>query len=226
MLWYRAWLETRYRFLIALALLALFAVPLRSVPPQASNGVQAASISAAYIVAWMSLLFAGTGIATQTLRRGQARCVLFTLALPVSRLRLLVSRAVLGWLELAVGLGVMLACMWTLIPVIRENVTPADMLGYGITVLACSSGLYAINVLLVALFDEVWRFYLGIGVLGLLAWMPGHIPLPDAIDFFGAMVGRSPFITHSISWISVSFSMELAAILIFASWKVAQWREY
>lgn len=29
MLWYRAWLETRYRFLIALAALTLFVVPLR-----------------------------------------------------------------------------------------------------------------------------------------------------------------------------------------------------
>jgi len=226
MLWYRAWLETRYRFLIALALLALFAVPLRYLPAGQMNGVEAASISAAYVAAWMSLLFAGAGIGTQSMRKGQARCVLFTLALPVSRLRLLISRAVLGWFEMTVGLGVMLASMWTLIPVIRENVKPADMSGYAITMLACASGLYAINLLLSALFDDAWRVYLGMALLGVLAWIPVHVRVPDAMNLFGAIVGKSPFVTHSISWISVSFSMELAVILVLASWKIAQWREY
>ncbi len=221
MLWYRAWLETRYRFLIALALLALFIIPLRAIPVGQSTGILAPSISAAYVAAWMSLLFAGAGIATPSLRKGQGGCVLFTLALPVSRLRLLVSRAALGWLELLAGLALMFAAMWILVPIVRAVASPVDMLGYAITMTACASGLYAINLLFAALFSDAWRVYAGLIVLGLLVWIPAHVAVPDAMNLFGAVVGKSPFVTHSIPWISVSFSIELALILMFASWKVA-----
>lgn len=100
------------------------------------------------------------------------------------------------------------------------------MLAYALTVLVCASGVYSICVLLAAIFDDMWRFYVGMMVLAALAWIPSRIRVPDAMNIFGAVAGRSPLVTHAISWISLAFSLELAAILMFAAVRVAQRREY
>lgn len=225
MLWYRAWLETRFRLLLSIGMLAPFLIPLRSIGIRNPTGVSSAAISAAYMVAWFSLFFAGAGIAAQS-RKGRGRSTLFTVSLPVTRFRLVAARAMLGWVELAGVLGLMCLGMWALIPVVRNATGPAEMLTYTGALIACASGLYSVSVLLATFLDEIWRLYACAIIFSLLWWIPNHTPAPESVNIFGAMIEGSPLVRHTVPWLTIAFSLELSAIVLFAAWKVAQYREY
>src|SRR5580700_5790555 len=114
MLWYtlayKSWRETRFRLLFALAFVGFFLVQLHTVGIKAPAGVKVAVGIAWIFVASISIMLAGAGIVTQPsfqATKGLHGSILFTLALPVSRLRLLAVRAGLGWLEMAAGIGIM-----------------------------------------------------------------------------------------------------------------------
>src|SRR5579884_1156984 len=108
MLWYKGWLETRYRFLFAslfLGFLMLSVHQLGSRPPnpgaKALGGI-ALLISSFFVVSFSML--AGAGINTQPslqASKGLHGSTMFTLSLPVKRLHLLSIRAAIGWTEMS-----------------------------------------------------------------------------------------------------------------------------
>ena len=92
MLWHKGWLETRYRLLFALGFVGLFQIL------QHKNGTTPQGIFAfvqftvPVLVVMTYSLLAGAGIATQpslVASKGIHGSTLFTLSLPVSRLRLM-----------------------------------------------------------------------------------------------------------------------------------------
>jgi hypothetical protein len=99
MLWYKGWLETRIRLLMAFIWIGWFLGAEYSRSLTTPAGLVGLAVGATFIAALSPVLFAGAGITTQPAfqaTKGLHGSTLFTLALPVSRLRLLAVRAGLG----------------------------------------------------------------------------------------------------------------------------------
>src|SRR5262245_30040455 len=111
MLWMKNWMETRWRFLLSLAVFSFILISgyLQFVNAPRPNPIPAEQRLALH-VSLFSLFFvipavtlAGAGIKTQApfqRGRGLHASMHFTLSLPVSRLRLLATRTSMGALEL------------------------------------------------------------------------------------------------------------------------------
>jgi hypothetical protein len=240
MLWYKGWLETRFRLLFVFAFCAAgFGASSVVKPPPSSPFAAMNSLDqvkaivrsgfAIYAVAMASLTLAGAGIATQSSfqqTKGLHGSTLFTLSLPVSRFRLLVIRAGLGWLETAGFIGALCGVIWIAFLPLRANFKPEEMAGYAITLIGCSLGIYSIPMLLATFLDDVWRMFGSVPIFLALWWLFNHTPLPASVNIFRAMGEDSPLVAHTMPWIAMAFSFGLAAILFFAALKIVQRREY
>jgi len=227
MLWYKGWLETRFRLLVAVGIVGVVLVTLYS------NGLKAGIFAlfggVVFGVGLLSGLLAGAGITTQPAvqaTKGLHGSMLFTLSLPVSRSRLLAVRAALGWLELVGGIGMLCCGIWALFPILRATTTAAEMLEYAGVLIICASGLYFISVLLATFLDDQWRMYGSMMAFGAFWWLPNHAPLPASTNIFRAMVESSPLVAHTMPWTAMAFSLGLAVSLFFAALHVVRTREY
>ncbi len=114
MIWYKAWLENRTRFLISVALIAISAIPWMLFQNQIiSSARQSVTTSNAYsgyihgtvystsacFIFLICAILLGFGGLTQERSGGT---VSFTLALPLSRIYLVITRASIGLLEIGV----------------------------------------------------------------------------------------------------------------------------
>ena len=224
MLWYKAWLETRFRLLFSLVVVSFVLALLYS---KKATDARAVVGIAAGLAALLCIMLAGAGIATQPAfqaTKGLHGSILFTLSMPVSRLRLLVVRAGFGWLEMVGGIAAVCCGMWILFPV--GTARALDMLDYAGTLIACASGLYAISVLLATFLDDQWRVWGSGIVFAALWWLLNYTPLPASMNIFRAMGEGSPLVAHTMPWLAMTSSLALAAILFFAAFKVVQHREY
>jgi hypothetical protein len=231
MLWLKGWLETRFRLLLMLAFTAVPLYGVHSAGAHASarsvSGLAAGPIS--LLVVFACVFLAGAGIATQApfrASKGLHGSTLFTLSMPVSRLRLLAVRAGIGWLETAAVIGVLCCGIWVTMPLLRGVVTPIEMFEQVATLVACSSTIYFLSVLLGTVLDEQWRIW-GTLLASAGIWsLCTHFSLPPFADIFHGMVERSPIVAHTIPWNAMAFSLGLSAILFFAALKVVQSHEY
>ena len=152
--------------------------------------------------------------------------MLFTLTLPVTRRRLLLTRAGLGWLLLAGTIAMMYCGMWMLFPVLRANTSAAQVLENIGVLVACASGLYAIPVLLSTFLNELWRTWGTMIALVALLILVTKTPLPASVNIFLAMSDSSPLIAHTVPWTAMELSLGLAAILFFAALRIVRARQF
>jgi hypothetical protein len=174
-------------------------------------------------------LLGGAGIVTQPslqATKGLHGSTLFTLSMPVSRLRLLTVRAGIGWLEVVGVISALCCGMWLVSPAFRSVTTPVAMLGYAGTLIACSSALYCFSVLLATFLDDQWRAWGTMLFAVALWWLSTHTPLPASANIFRAMREGSPLLAHTMPWTAMVFSLVLAVILFFGALKIVQTREY
>ena len=235
MLCYKGWLETRFRLLFTVGITAFILSIQHSVHYATSaRGRQVAILTIfgfvipAVMVAICAML-AGAGIDTQPTfqaTKGLHGSTLFTLSLPVSRLRLLAVRSSIGWLEVAGSLTLLCGGIWLVTPLVRATATGTEMLKYSATVLVCSSAVYFFSVLLGTVLDDQWRIYGTMIAAGALEWLSSHAPLPAFADIFRAMGKGSPVIAHAMPWSAMGFSLGLSVLLFVAALKIAQAREY
>lgn len=227
MLWRKGWLETRMHMAYLLGIFGLLFVGMRTQPPDQIVGNIAGA--AAYAVMMSSILFAGAGIATQPgfrAARGLHGSTAFTVSLPVSRFRLLATRASAGWLGMA-GFVAALCCeIWIAFPVLRSSLTGLEMAGYAAALIACGSGLYFVSVLLATFLSDPWRVSGCMVGFATLWWFSVRTPLPAELNIFRALVQGSPLIARSMPWAAMGFSIVLAACMFFVALKIVQTREY
>ncbi|HWB82925.1 MAG TPA: hypothetical protein VG675_02210 [Bryobacteraceae bacterium] len=225
MLWYKGWLETRFRVLFALVVWAYVLISAISRGVAGHAGPKEFLLAPFVIWLLVPIMLAGAGIHTQPAFRavkGLHGSMLFTLSLPVSRLKLLAVRAGLGWIESASLIVLVCACLWTLFPQLRQ----AEFIEYVGVLLACMTPIYCITVLLATVLDDIWRLY-GSGIaIGLLWALFSKTPFPRSLNIFRAMGVGSPLMAHSVPWGAVALSLSLAAALFFAAVKIVQTREY
>ena len=235
MLWHKGWLETRFRLLFSLGFTTIILVLQYSArtaaPPPGGKSAAFGLVmfGSPTLVLMVCALLGGAGIVTQPslqATKGLHGSTLFTLSLPVSRLRLLAVRASIGWFEAAGVIGALCCGMWLVSPAFRATVTPVEMLEYAGTLIACASALYYFSVLLATFLDDQWRAWGSMIASAALWWLSTHTPLPAYANIFRAMREGSPPLAHTMPWTAMAFSLGLAAILFFAALKVVQTREY
>ena len=235
MLWYKGWLETRVRVIFLLGFLALLFGLLgwagrAGTPSNHTAGVLTSlTTQVPLVVIIVCAVLGAAGVATQPslgVTKGLHGSTLFTLSLPVSRPRLLITRAAIGWFE-AVGIVALLFCgMWWIFPTLKLVTTPIAWIQYGLTTAVCASAIYFVAVLLGSFLDDQWRTWGTMMVAGALAAASRMFRLPAFVDIFRAMTKASPLIAHAIPWGPMGFSLVLAVILFLVTLKIVQTREY
>jgi hypothetical protein len=231
MLWMKAWLETRWRLLYGLAI-PLVAL---SLPFIAGNGAPSIKDSHMYVgvLAFFAVFNAaylgGAGIRTQSpfvAMKGLQGSVYYTLSLPVTRFRLVSTRALAGFLEFAAVTAVAHAALWFLFPLARGNSTLVDLAALILASTACISSIYFFSVLLATFLDDPWQTFGGIFAAAFLWFVMYRLSAPPVINLFAFAGSASPLLTHVLPWQAMALSVALSAVLLFAAVKVAEQREY
>jgi hypothetical protein len=231
MLWYKGWLETRWRFVFSLGIMLFFITFIywsgMNGPPPKRIGDALGGVVVS--IMWTGAMLAGAGINTQPgfqAVKGLHGSTCFTLSLPVSRFRLLLVRSSLGWL-LQTGVVVTFCCgLWAVFPPLRSAATGIDMIEYAGMLIAYGSAFYSTSVLLGTFLDDLWRTW-GTIIAWLGWWALCRIaPLPPSANMFQAVMGNSPLVAHAMPWAAVAVSGGMTLILFWAASRVVRVREY
>jgi hypothetical protein len=233
MLWHKSWLETRWRFLIGVALAICSAaatvliyprvlelVPL--VPGNVSGPIgeqirEAAKLTRDYRgyvwshwyrqnlpqVATLFAIILGTADLA-SLSRG----ALFALALPVSRARIAGARAATGIMELFILVFVSSFAVPILSPAIGRSYGAADTLIHSAVLFVVVCMFFALAFLLSTMFSDPWRpLLIAIAVAFVLS----------AISHARVMSAESYFRTGRLPWIGLLVTALISAALYAAA---------
>jgi ABC-type transport system involved in multi-copper enzyme maturation permease subunit len=244
MLWHKAWLETRWRFLIGLALLMCFACALVLGYPRAvsalsrlsqSDAELARRISESAAIAggyrgyiwsqWFSqnlrelwALFAvllGTGGLLAQVSRGGA---IFTLSLPVSRGRLLGVRAATALAELLILALVPSLVITLLSPAVGQTYSLADVFVHGVCLFLAGSTLFSLTFLLSTVFGDLWRPPLIVlcfaALMSLVRQIVGGSP---AASLLGVMTAERYFRGDGLPWLGLFLTTAASIALLYAA---------
>lgn len=242
MLWYKAWLETRWRFLIGLVVLpGLAAVTvlgypkvmelLRTMPqvdPGSSmgrrigEGVALASTFNGYIWSQWFLkalpqtwtLFAallGAGGILSQVQRGEG---LFTLSLPVSRMRLAGVRAATCLAELLVLAVIPSLLIPIFAPAVGHAYPVADAIVHALCLFTAGSVFFSLSFLLSTIFPDVWRPFLIVFCLGLV-----EQTLRDfaQVGMFRVMSAETYFRGDGLPWLGLLAGVALSAAMLYGA---------
>jgi hypothetical protein len=226
MLWYKAWFETRWRFVFVIGSILVTSLigPLLSTPPNVLW--IAIRIASLLLYCFSALYLAGAGINVQTtysLSPGFHGSMLFTLSLPVSRRRLFFVRAGLGAIETCVCVTMMAGITLLFKP---GGASVLQAIVYETRVIACSMTIYAMSALLACVLDEVWQFNVSVLCVGAIWLLQSHSVLVSHISPLRCMSLVSYPLTAPMPWTLVSTSLIITGLLLYASALVLQRKEY
>src|SRR5215831_7735616 len=182
MIWYKTWLDTRWRFLIGFGILLLMAVGIvlnYSISAQliatAGRNPEAATSSPLLREAirieqtyrgfiwyqWyrQNLLQTGTLFAIVLGSRGLlgSSGELFTMSLPVSRTEWMTARAATGLGEFFVLATVPSVAISILSPLIGQHASIIDVIAHGLCMFVAAAVFYCLAFLLSTIFSDGWR---------------------------------------------------------------------
>ncbi len=228
MLWYKAWLETRWRLLLLAPMIGLMVLPHLFDTRQGSQWQMWRALRAmSPLLYWFAAMFlSGAGINTQTVYRTTAgfhKSMLFTLSLPVSRKQLFSVRAGLGAIE--TGLFVLVLAVTTLC---AAPVPPSALqsIDFVVRVLLCALAVYAAFAFLATFLDDMWRT--GVGVFSVFALLIVQARFPRMADF-NPLSGMSLFtypLSAAMPWAVVIAAAMACAIFAWLSIRILRWKEY
>lgn len=253
MLWYKAWLETRWRFIVGLILLTCFGVLVVLVYPLAANmrlempdlpaslGEQvreAFALMSTYdgyvwsqwfgknlLQFWtlFAVLLGAGGLATEA-SRGTA---LWTLSLPVTRRRLLGVRAGLGALELLALALVPSLLVVALSPLVGQSYSAADALAYSLMTFAGGMFFYGLALLLSTVFgDQLKPILAGMAVSVAMGLLPLFSKRLAAYSVYNVMSGQSFYAEGVPPWAGLFACVALAAAMFYVSLRVLERRDF
>jgi len=246
MLWYKTWLETRWRFMIGLGLLLCSAagvvfgyhtalamiehVPQIDLGGELGRRVQEQiELSREYRgyvwtqgfrqnLAQMGTLFAVLLGTGGLLPQGSGGGALFTLSLPASRRRLLAVRVGTGLAQwFALALvPALMIALWS--PMVGESFALTSAIGHGLCLFVAGAVFFSMAVLLSTIFGDVWRPLLFTLLIAMLQAIPAQF-FPDLSRFSlaGVMSGESLFRAGQLPWMGLLVSVALAAVLLYGA---------
>ena len=246
MLWHKSWMETRWRFLIGLALLmlsaagAVFAYPrvVRLLPlvstmemggelgRRIKEGAELMRDYRGYVWSqWlrqsmtnMLSLFAVLLGTGGLLSQASGGGALFTLSLPVSRTRLLGVRVATGLAELLALAFVPPLLLPLLSPAVGETFGIGDALVYGACLFVAASVLFSMACLLSTVFHDVWRPALIVcGLAAVLGMCEPFFGDLSRYSLFGIMNGEIYFRGGGVPWRELLASAAVSSTMLFVA---------
>jgi hypothetical protein len=239
MLRYKSWIDTRSRFLLGLGILLLFAcgtvmsfsmvqklaaaVEGLALQQELQESLELMSTFPGY--AWsewfggnlplvLTIFAALIGSGSPLVKSGSG--ALFSLALPVSRGRWILSRAETGLAELFVLALLPALAIPALAPFVGERFPLLDAVVYGLCAFVVASLFFAVAVFLSTLCNDVWRPLL-LTCLAAIALAAAGTLLPEPHGLFQAMGGQSYFYDGALPWTELLLSAAGAAAFIYAA---------
>jgi len=246
MLWYKVWLDTRWRFLIGLVLLvcsaaaSVIAYPrvmalLPLVPTVDAGGElgrrirEAADLARSYrgyiwsqwyrqMPVEMGTLFAVLLGTGGVISQSTGGGTLFTLSLPVSRARLLTVRAGAGLVELFLIAFLPSLMIPLLSPAVGQVYGFTDVLAHGLCLFIVGCVFYGLAILLSTAFGDIWRPLL-LACAAAFAVGLADFAFPDVAAFgvFRVMSAETYFRTGRLPWIGLALSTLGAAVMLYAA---------
>jgi hypothetical protein len=248
MLWYKSWLETRWRFLIGLALLVLSACgsvlgypQLLKLLPVAST-VDVSGEIGRQIAEAMELARSYRGyVWSQFFRQNMLQMwavfavllgtgglvaqtsgggALFTLSLPATRSRLSGVRAATGLAELFVLALLPALVLPVLSPAIGQTYAVTDALIHAACIFVAGSVFFSLTFYLSTVFTDVWRPLL-IALCAAAALGLLSVIFADLSRYtpFGVMSGEEYFRGGGLPWLGLLASAAMSAAMLFAATK-------
>ena len=225
MLWYKSWLETRWRFLIGLGMLICSAATLVLTYPQVIKLLpmvptnlsgplgerirEAAELSRSYrgyiwsqwfrqnLSQWSTLFAILLGTAALLVQSGGD---LFTLSLPVSRARLLGVRAATGLAELFAIALIPSLLIPIVSPAIGESFGVGSAFLHGVCVFIATSVFFSIALLLSTVFSDAWRPLLITFAVALGLGLIDQFLRNPSFSLYGVMIAESYFRSGRVPW--------------------------
>lgn len=248
MLWYKSWLETRWRFLIGLLLLACSAAgavlshtAVMKLVPMAEavqvsgeigrrireNAALAHDYRGYIWSQWIreELCQMGTLFAILLGTGGllARRSALFTLSLPVSRNRVVGVRTATGLGELLALLILPTLLIPLLSPAIGESYGIGDVLAYALCAFLGTSVFFSLAFLLSTIFSDIWRpMLIALGAAIVLAILQAAIPS----GLYEVMRGERYFRSGTLPWLGLLLSAALSAAMLWAAARNVARRDY
>ena len=246
MLWYKAWLETRWRFLIGIAILVLSVVGTVLAYPRVERvlplmpSVDTSSLVGQRIkaIADLSRTYGGY-IWAQWLRQNNVQMLslfaallgtggllsqaagggrLFTLSLPVSRDRLFGVRAATGLTALAILAFVPSLLLPLLSPTVGQTFRIGAALAYGACAFVASTVLFSATSLLSTVFNDIWRPALIVcAVATAIGVYEPFLGEISRYSLFGIMDGETYFRDGGLPWLGLLASAAASAAMLVAA---------
>jgi hypothetical protein len=236
MLWYKAWLETRARFLISLG--GILAICSARVSHMDSLGDSAVSwyyfalqttheqLCMFWVLAVMLLMMGGL------VREKAVGASAFTLALPVSRTRLMGVRISVGLIQ-AMALAIVPWAVMFLIAITTGKANSVSWALFHVVLLAGGGSVFFAFALLISSLveGEYTAPAVSLGIALAVTIALGDKPL-NAYSPFNFMVGReyldrlTTTIVGTMPWMRLTVTILIAALFTAVSIKVIQKREF
>jgi ABC-2 type transport system permease protein len=246
MLWYKAWLETRWRFAIGLIILLLSACSIVIAYPEVRRLLvlmpqidlsgeigrrvaESAELARDYrgyvwsqwFVQNMPQQWALFAVLLGTgglLAQATGGGALFTLSLPVSRNRLLGIRAATGLAELLVLAVVPALVLPLLSPVVGERYAVGDAIVHAACLFIAGSVFFSLTFLLSTVFRDVWRPAL-IVLCGAIVVALAEQVFRGAsrIGLFRVMSAEAYFRGEGLPWVGLFVSAAVSAAALYAA---------
>lgn len=244
MLWYKSWMETRWRFLIGLVLVICSAcatvsmwprvvelLPLASsVDPGGEIGrriKESVDVQREYRgYVWsqwfgQNLTNLGTLFAVLLGTGGlltSGGSALFTLSMPASRNRLIGVRTAAGLGELLVLALVPTLAIPLLSPSVGETYRLSDALVHGICLFIAGAAFFSFAVLLSTVFTDLWRpLLLALTVAVVLALCEQVFRELSPFGIFRVMSAEAYFRTGHLPWLGLLASVAASAAMLYGA---------
>jgi hypothetical protein len=253
MLWYKAWRDTRWRFLIGLGILTATVLAnvlgypsvhslLRVALVAGADGPLAREISWVTQVSsnfrgfiWVQLVrqnlpylwivFAVLLGAEGPFSRRSGR--IFTLSLPVSRRHVCTVRAATDLAELGALALIPLLLIPLAAPIVGYTYALADALVHGIQILSGGAVFYCLALWLAAIFGDRWRpIVITLAAAVAASLFANFIPALAPFSPATVMVGENYFRTGIPAWAGMSIWLAVSAVVLYAAVRSIDARDF
>ncbi|MHB1327838.1 MAG: hypothetical protein ACYC2K_06510 [Gemmatimonadales bacterium] len=217
-MWRKAWIETRWWIVLMLVLNIGIASLLLDSPAEAWRGILDGAVPLEAVI--NAIMVAGTGLGTRTSYRPLVAIdpsMLFTLSLPITRRRLVLTRVAVGLIGMTVLVGLTLLAFRLFAPGVREVTSVAAYFGFGLALWSVGAVAFGLSTLFSAWLDQLWRVYATMGVMFALLF-----GLPQA-RIWSPMLSGEPLGAPDFAGVAVA--MLLAGLLIEAAVRSVERRD-
>jgi ABC-2 type transport system permease protein len=253
MLWYKAWLETRWRFLIGLAVLLVFAcgavfdypaiarlnASVSAIDAPGSLGRlirEAAETQRTYrgfiwfqwyrqnLVQMWTILAVLLG--SGGLLAASSRAALFALSMPASRARVAGVRAATALMELLVLALVPSLLIPLLSPAVGQHYGLGDTAVHSVSLFLAGSVFFSLAFLLSAVFDDLWRPMLITCAVALSQTLVGALVGLPFSGMLRVMSAESYFRSGQVPWVGLGLALTAGLLMLYAAVAVVERRDF